>query len=185
VSVRFMHDGALKELPALLAALKVENPILVGHSDGASIALIHAGTYPVRGVALMAPHVFIEEFNLGSIRKITAGFETSGLKAGLGKYHRDPARTFHLWSDAWLDPEFRDWNIEAYLPRIRCPVLAIQGEADEYGTMAQLDAIARQVGGPCELLMLPDCGHSPHKDQPGRVLESLTGFIRKIIGKSA
>ena len=185
VSVRFMHDGALKELPALLAALKVENPVLVGHSDGASIALIYAGTFPVRGVALMAPHVFIEEFNLGSIRKITATFETSGLKAGLGKYHRDSARTFHLWSDAWLDPEFRDWNIEAYLPRIRCPVLAIQGEADEYGTMAQLDAIARQVGGPCELLKLPDCGHSPHKDQPGRVLASLTGFIRKIIGKSA
>jgi len=180
VSVRFMHDGALKELPSLLTALQIENPILVGHSDGASIALIYAGSFPVRGAAVMAPHVFIEEFNLRSIRKITAEFETSGLKAGLGKYHRDPAKTFHLWSDAWLDPEFREWNIEQYLPRIKCPVLAIQGEDDEYGTMAQLDAIRRQVSGPCELLKLPDCGHSPHKDQPERVLEAVAKFVRAL-----
>ena len=181
VGVRFMHDGALTELPALLAALNIENPVLVGHSDGASIALIHAGTYPVRGLALMAPHVFIEEFNLNSIRKITAGFETSGLKAGLGKYHRDPARTFHLWADAWLDPAFRDWNIEETLRRIKCPVLAIQGEADEYGTLAQLEAIARQVTGPCELLTLKDCGHSPFKDQPEKVLESISNFIGNLL----
>ena len=181
VSVRFMHDGALKELPALLEALQVENPILIGHSDGASIALIHAGTFPVRGVAVMAPHVFIERFNLRSIEKITSTFETSGLKAGLGKYHRDPARTFHLWSDAWLDPAFRDWNIEEVLPRIRCPVLAIQGEADEYGTMAQLDAIARQVGGPCERLQLPDCGHAPFKDAPEKVLTAIANFVRNIL----
>jgi len=181
-TVRFMHDGALKELPDVLAGLKVSNPILVGHSDGASIALIHAGTHPVRGVAVMAPHVFVEEFNLGSIAKIAADFETSGLKAGLGKYHTDPSKTFHLWADAWQDPAFKRWNIEEYLPRIACPVLAIQGEQDQYGTMAQLDAIAGQVRGPCELLKLPDCGHAPFKDQPEKVLASIVDFIGNILG---
>ncbi len=179
--VRFMHDGALKELPALLRALHIENPLLIGHSDGASIALIYAGSFPVRGLVVMAPHVFVEEFNLASIRKITASFETSGLKAGLAKYHRDAAKTFRLWSDAWLDPEFPKWNIEEYLPRIRCPLLAIQGEADEYGTMAQLQSIARQVKGPCELLTLPGCGHAPFKDKPEEVLKSVVSFVRKLL----
>lgn len=181
VGVEFMHDGALNELPELLENLNIENPILVGHSDGASIALIHAGTYQVRGVAAMAPHVFIEDICVESIGKAAREFETGGLREGLGKYHRNARKTFHLWADAWLDPEFRQWNIEEYLPRIKCPVLAIQGEADEYGTMAQLDAIARQVGGPCELVKLPDCGHSPHKDQPEKVLNSVVSFIQKIV----
>jgi pimeloyl-ACP methyl ester carboxylesterase len=180
--VRFMHDGALKELPDLLMNLKIVNPILVGHSDGASIALIYAGTHPVRGLAVMAPHVFVEEFNLKSIRDLNAGFETSGLAERLGKYHRDARKTFHLWADAWLDPEFRKWNIEEYLPGLRCPVLAIQGEGDQYGTMAQLDAIARQVKGSCERLMLPDCGHAPFRDQPEKVLKSVSDFIGKILG---
>jgi len=181
VGVEFMHDGALNELPELLENLAIENPILIGHSDGASIALIYAGRHPVRGVAVMAPHVFIEDICVASIDKAARQFETSGLREGLGKYHRDARKTFHLWADAWLDPAFRQWNIEEYLPRIKCPVLAIQGEADEYGTMAQLDAIARQVGGPCELLKLPDCGHSPHKDQPKRVLQAVVDFTKSIL----
>ncbi len=181
VGVRFMHDGALKELPALLKNLGIANPILVGHSDGASIALIYAGTHPVRGVAVMAPHVFIEDICVSSIEKAARVFATTDLPRRLGKYHRDPAKTFHLWADAWLDPAFRAWNIEESLPAIRCPVLAIQGEGDEYGTMAQLDAIAKQVGGSCELLKLPHCGHSPHKDQPERVLEAVTGFIKRVL----
>jgi len=181
VGVDFMHDGALNELPELLEILQVENPILVGHSDGASIALIHAGTYATRGVAVLAPHVFVEDSGLKSIKAINDSFETSGLSERLGKYHRNAGKTFHLWADAWLDPEFRKWNIEDYLPRIKCPVLAIQGEQDEYGTMAQLDAIAKQAGGPCELLKLPDCGHSPHKDQPEKVLAAVTGFIQGIL----
>jgi pimeloyl-ACP methyl ester carboxylesterase len=180
VGAEFMHDGALNELPELLENLNIEHPILVGHSDGASIALIHAGTYLVRAVAVMAPHVFIEDICVESIDKAARQFETSGLREGLGKYHRDAGKTFHLWADAWLDPAFRQWNIEEYLPRIKCPVLAIQGEADEYGTMAQLDAIARQVGGPCELLKLPECGHSPHKDQPEAVLGKLSDFVRSL-----
>jgi len=180
VGVEFMHDAALNELPELLENLGVVNPVLVGHSDGASIALIHAGTYPVRGVAVLAPHVFIEDVCVESIRKAAKQFEASGLRQGLGKYHRDAGKTFHLWADAWLDPAFRNWNIEACLPRIQCPLLAIQGEDDEYGTMAQLDAIAARAGGPCELLKLPACGHSPHKDQPEKVLHAVTGFIKGL-----
>lgn len=179
VGVEFMHDGALNELPELLENLGIADPILIGHSDGASIALIHAGTYQVRGVAVMAPHVFIEDICVDSIQKATNQFQTSDLAERLGKYHRNARKTFHLWADAWLDPEFRKWNIEEYLPRIKCPVLAIQGEDDEYGTMAQLDAIAAQVGGPCELLKLPACGHSPHKDQPEKVLKVLVEFVRR------
>ena len=178
VGAEFMHDGALNELPELLENLNIEHPILVGHSDGASIALIHAGTYQVRGVAVMAPHVFIEDVCVKSIAEARRQFETTDLPQRLGKYHRDSWKTFYLWADAWLDPAFLDWNIEEYLPRIKCPVLAIQGEADEYGTMAQLDAIARQAGGPCELLKLPQCGHSPHKDQPERTLQAVVNFVR-------
>jgi len=181
VGVEFMHDGALNELPELLENLRIDNPVLVGHSDGASIALIHAGTYPVRAVAVMAPHVFIEDVCVESIEKATAAFDTSGLSKRLGKYHRDARKTFHLWADAWLDPEFRKWNIEEYLPRIKCPVLAIQGEDDEYGTMAQLDAIAARAGGPCELLKLPQCGHSPHRDQPEKVLQAVAAFIERLL----
>ena len=182
VGVEFMHDGALNELPELLENLNIDDPVLIGHSDGASIALIHAGTYRVRGVAVMAPHVFIEDICVDSIQKATNQFQTSDLAERLGKYHRNARKTFHLWADAWLDPEFRKWNIEEYLPRIKCPVLAIQGEDDEYGTMAQLDAIAAQVGGPCELLKLPGCGHSPHKDQPERTLQALVDFVRRNCG---
>ena len=176
--VRFMHEAALVELPELLARLDVTEPVLVGHSDGASIALVHAGAgHPVRALALLAPHVFVEDVCLRSIEAAREQFETGELRARLGRYHRDPARTFHLWNDAWLDPEFRAWNIEEYLPAIRCPVLAVQGEDDAYGTMAQLDAVARGVRGPCELVKLPRCGHAPHVDQPVATLAALVRFL--------
>jgi len=182
VGIDFMHREALFFLPEIFSQLKIQNPVLVGHSDGASIALIHAGAgHPVRGIALMAPHVFAEEHGLKSIRNVKGTFETTDLPERLAKYHRDARKSFYLWNDAWLDPAFKDWNIEQYLPGIRCPVLAIQGEQDEYGTMAQLEAIRRQVGGPCELLKLPACGHSPQRDQPDKVLQALVRFIKGIL----
>lgn len=179
--VRFMHREGLEVLPEVLKELHVGNPVLVGHSDGASIALIHAGAgNPVRGLVLMAPHVFVEEFNLASIRKAKEAFETTDLPQRLGRYHRDARKTFYLWNDAWLDPEFERWNIEEYLPGIHCPLLAMQGEDDAYGTMAQLEAIRRQVRGPCELLKLPECGHSPHRDRPEECLRAVVEFIDSI-----
>lgn len=177
----FMHREALESLPALLRALQVDNPVLVGHSDGASIALIHAGAgHAVQGVVAMAPHVFVEDISVRSIADVARAFETTDLPQRLGKYHRDPRKTFYLWIDAWLDPAFRNWNIEASLAGIRCPLLAIQGKADQYGTLAQVEAIARQAGGGCQVLKLPDCGHSPHKDQPEKTLAAIAGFVKGL-----
>jgi pimeloyl-ACP methyl ester carboxylesterase len=181
VTARFMHDEALVALPELLAKLKIDSPVLVGHSDGASIALIYAGAgHPVRGLALMAPHVFVEEIGIRSIERVRQQFETTDLPQRLARYHRDARRTFYLWNDAWLDPRFRHWNIEEYLPSVSVPVLAIQGVDDEYGTMAQLKSIRKRIKGSCELVELADCGHSPHRDQPQAVLEAITRFIRGI-----
>jgi pimeloyl-ACP methyl ester carboxylesterase len=178
VSVRFMHDEALVALPGLLAKLKIDSPVLVGHSDGASIALIYAGAgHRARGLALMAPHVFVEDIGIRSIERVRQQFETTDLPQRLGRYHRDARRTFYLWNDAWLDPQFRHWNIEEYLPSVSVPVLAIQGQDDEYGTMAQLRSIGERVKGSCELLDLADCGHAPHRDQPQAVLAALARFV--------
>ena len=181
-TVRFMHDEALKALPQVLSSLGIENPVLVGHSDGASIALIHAGAgHAVKGVVAMAPHVLIEPICIESIRKAVKTFETTDLPQRLGRYHRDVAKTFYGWADVWRDSDFVSWDIRAdYLGGIRCPVLAIQGYGDEYGTMAQLDEIAAGVKGPCELLKLEDCGHTPFRDQPEKTLAAVTAFVRKI-----
>lgn len=177
-SIRFMHEEALEALPQVLAALDIEAPILVGHSDGASIALIYAGAgHPVRGLALMAPHVFVEPICTESIVEARRQFETTDLAQRLGRYHRDPRKSFYLWADVWLDPEFPGWNIEEYLPGVDCPLLVIQGYDDQYGTMAQLDAIARQVRGPCELVKLEGCGHSPFRDQPTASQEAIVRFV--------
>jgi pimeloyl-ACP methyl ester carboxylesterase len=183
-AVRFMHDEALRALPDLLESLAVEQPILIGHSDGASIALIHAGAgYQVRGVVAMAPHVFIEPVCLTSIDEAAHTFETTDLAARLARYHRDARKTFYGWADVWLDPEFKGWDIrDEYLPNIRCPVLAIQGYDDEYGTMAQLDDIARRVQGPCELLKLESCGHAPFRDQPAKTLDAVVRFVNSGTG---
>jgi len=181
-TVRFMHDEALSALPQILLNLRIERPILVGHSDGASIALIHTGAgHAVRGVAVMAPHVFIEPVCISSIVAAAAKFESSDLPQRLGRYHRDPRKTFYGWADVWRDGAFEAWDIrDEYLPGIRCPVLAIQGREDQYGTMAQLDEIAARVKGPCQLLKLEKCGHSPFRDQPEHTLEAVAGFIAKL-----
>jgi len=179
-TIRFMHDEALRSLPDLFLNLDIKNPVLIGHSDGASIALIHAGGgFPVKAVVAMAPHVFIEPLCLKSIDKAAASFEKGDLEKGLAKYHRDARKTFYGWADVWLDPGFTSWDIrDDYLPGIECPVLAIQGEDDEYGTMAQLDDLKSRVKR-CELLKLPDCGHSPFKDQPEKVLSAIRSFVEK------
>lgn len=180
-TVRFMHDEALIALPELLRELEIESPILVGHSDGASISLIYAGAHPVRGVVAMAPHVFIEPLCLKSIDKAAEAFEKTDLKERLGKYHRDARKTFYGWADVWLEAEFKGWDIRGdYLPAIRCPVLAIQGHDDIYGTMAQLDEIKNRVKGPCELMKLEDCGHAPFREQPEKTLAAVTRFIKGL-----
>lgn len=181
--VDYMHREALESLPELLAKLGIVRPILVGHSDGASIALIYAGSNDaVRGLALFAPHVFVEEISVKSIAEAAIAFELTELQEKLARHHADPRRTFYGWNDVWLHPEFRRWNIEAFLPRIACPVLVIQGHDDAYGTMAQVDAIAAQVKGPCEVVRLAECGHSPHRDQPERTLEAIAAFVRRLAG---
>jgi pimeloyl-ACP methyl ester carboxylesterase len=175
--VDFMHREALESLPALLVALGVERPILIGHSDGASIALIHAGAgHPVQGLVAMAPHVFVEDISIEGIVAAKQAYETTDLPQKLARHHRDARRTFYGWNDVWLAPAFRSWNIESVLPAVQCPLLVIQGYGDEYGTMAQVDAIARQAGGPVEVLKLRQCGHSPQKEQPQIVARAIVAF---------
>ncbi len=175
--VDYMHREALETLPELLATLGIERPVLVGHSDGASIALIHAGAgHPLRGLIALAPHVFVEDISVESIAAAKVAFETTDLPERLARHHTDARRTFYGWNDIWLHPDFRRWNIEAFLPAIRCPVLAIQGREDQYGTIAQVDAIAAKVAGPCEVVMLEKCGHSLHRDQPEATLEAIVRF---------
>lgn len=177
----FMHDEALEVLPALLKEMEPGGaPILVGHSDGASIALIHAGSNPVSGLVLLSPHVFVEPESIAGIEGALERFETTNLAERMARHHADPEATFRGWNDIWLDPAFRDWNIENSLPAITCPVLLIQGMDDEYGTTAQLDAVEAGVRGPVQRLELPDCGHSPHLSRPGEVLGAVTEFIQSL-----
>ncbi|MEP7182916.1 MAG: alpha/beta hydrolase [Betaproteobacteria bacterium] len=179
--VRYMHDEALVALPELLDRLRIERPILVGHSDGASIALIHAGNggRAVTGLALMAPHVRVENISVASIAAAKVAYETADLRAKLARFHADVDSAFRGWNDIWLHPDFRAWNIEDCLPRVACPVLAIQGVDDEYGTLDQLARIGRGIAD-AELVELPDCRHSPHRDQPDAVIGIITRFVDRI-----
>jgi pimeloyl-ACP methyl ester carboxylesterase len=172
----FMHEEALHVLPELLARLGISAPVLVGHSDGASIALIHAAHHSVRGVVAIAPHVFVEELSLAEIRRARDAYVTGLLKERLARHHRDPDAAFYGWNDVWLHPEFRTWDITDEIPRIDCPLLLIQGERDQYGTMAQLDAIERAASAPLERLHL-DCGHSPAVEKPHETVEAIVRWI--------
>ncbi|MEP6608217.1 MAG: alpha/beta hydrolase [Burkholderiaceae bacterium] len=187
--VDYMHSQAIDVLPAFLHAVGIdtqsEPPWLIGHSDGASIALIHAAAFPQRvaGLVALAPHVFVEDLSIKSIERarevyVTTDTHTPGLAVKLGRYHRDPDSAFWGWNDVWLDPAFRAWNIEDWLQSIAKPVLAVQGEDDEYGTMAQLDSITMHVPH-AQILTLADCGHSPQRDQPQRVIEATLEFIER------
>ena len=181
-AVDYMHREALDTLPELLSTLSIRDPILIGHSDGASIALIYAGARcgPLLGAVLMAPHVFVEEITVASIAQARVAFETTDLGRKLARYHDDPVATFYGWNDIWLRPEFRSWNIEEYLPRVVAPLLLIQGMNDQYGTRAQVDAIARQVSGPVDLIMLDQCGHLPHVDQAEETEKAMARFVDGI-----
>ena len=181
-TVRYMHDEALTVLPQFLDALEIEKPILFGHSDGGSIALIYAGGSgrPVSGVVALAPHVMVEDVSVNSIAAAKVAYETTNLREKLARHHDNVDGVFWGWNDIWLSADFRAWNIEEYLPGIGCPVLAIQGEDDEYGTMEQIRRIERGVSH-VETLCLADCHHSPHREQPERVLEAVAGWMPTVI----
>jgi pimeloyl-ACP methyl ester carboxylesterase len=179
--VTFMHHEGEVALPELLDKLQITQPILLGHSDGGSIALIFAGKYPdaVRALILEAPHVFVEDLSVASITQAKVNYLTTDLAQKLRRYHAHVDATFWGWNDIWLNPAFRSWNIEEYLPHITCPVLCIQGEQDEYGTKAQVDAVAARVPG-TQVLMLPDCTHSPHRDQSDKTLQVIAEFVARV-----
>jgi pimeloyl-ACP methyl ester carboxylesterase len=179
-TVHYMHHEALSVLPQFLDALDIANPILFGHSDGGSIALIHAGgsRRQVSGVIALAPHVFVEEVSIRSIGAAKLAYETTDLPARLGRHHDDVDGVFWGWNNIWLDPAFRAWNIEEYLPSIACGVLAIQGEQDEYGTMEQIDRIERGAVN-VQLCRLERCRHSPHRDRPDAVIEEVTHWMQR------
>jgi len=183
--VRFMHDEALNTLPQVLDAFDIRDAILIGHSDGGSIALIHAGGIRdarVKGLILLAPHVFVEDLGLDSIRRIRDDFRNGDLRQRLQRYHgKNTDTAFWGWNDVWLNSDFRSWNIEEYLPRISVPVLLIQGDDDQYGTRAQIEAIERGVVGPSQKLLLENCGHSPHLDQFEQTLAAINTFVRSLL----
>jgi pimeloyl-ACP methyl ester carboxylesterase len=180
--VDFMHQQAHEVLPALLAALGIdparETVYLFGHSDGASIALLHAARFggQLAGVVALAPHILVEDITITSIEKARDAYRTTDLKQRLSRHHRDPDSAFWGWNQIWLDPRFKAWTIEDALAAIGCPVLAIQGMDDEYGTMMQIDGIAARLPG-TRLVKLAQCGHSPHKDQPSQVIAAVHQFV--------
>jgi pimeloyl-ACP methyl ester carboxylesterase len=176
-----MHEEARHVLPALLDTLGIKRPLLLGHSEGGSIALIHASNHPVAGLALMAPHAFVEDITVRSIAHVRETFETSGLRGRLAKYHTRVEDAFYGWADIWLDPAFRNWSIEALCRQVTAPVLLIQGRDDDYGTLAQVERIKAQTQGPAEILVLEKCGHSPHRDQEAAVLDSIAGFAAGLM----
>lgn len=179
----FMHQQAREVLPALLRALHAPARYhLFGHSDGASIALIHAASFPERvaSATVLAPHIFVEPISTTNIKAARRAYTEGDLRAKLARYHADVDSAFWGWNDIWLAPAFRTWSLRDLLPAIRCPVLAVQGEDDQYGTMAQIDGIAAALGpGQCQRLKLRHCGHSAHKDQPDAVIHATRAFLRQ------
>lgn len=174
----FMHRQAIEVLPALFAQLGVERPWLFGHSDGGSIALLYAAHFPdqVSGVVAVAPHIFVEDVSIANISAAREAYLKGDLRSRLGRYHADVDSAFWGWNDIWLDPAFRDWNIEDELGSINCPVIAIQGEGDEYGTLEQVHGIVRRYRS-ARLSVLAECGHSPHRDQPAALSREAAQFI--------
>ncbi len=180
----YMHEEAREVLPAVLDQAGTRKAILVGHSDGASIAAIYAGSrqdFRVRGLALIAPHFFVEDVSVTSIEAARDAYETGDLRARLAKYHRDVDVAFRGWNGAWLDQNFRSWRIDEFLPYIRVPILIVQGEDDEYGTRAHVAVAQEETYCPVEVLMLPGARHSPQVDRPEETLAAIAEFVRRVL----
>jgi len=177
----YMREEARTWLPAVLNAHRIRRPILLGHSDGASIALIHASDplHLVRGVIALAPHVMVEDLTISGIERARGQFLESDLRARLAPYHADVDGAFWGWNRAWLDPAFREWNIESLLPSIGAPVLVIQGTDDEYGTVAQAERIQRAIQN-FEYLEIPQCGHAPQRSHKSVVVDAVRRFVRRL-----
>ena len=178
-SVDFMAEQANDVLPKLFASVGIERPWLFGHSDGGSIALLYAAHHPTAGVVAVAPHLFVEDVSLASIAAARAAYESGALRERLARHHADVDSAFYGWNDAWLAPEFRDWDIEREVAAVRCPVLAVQGEDDEYGTLAQVRKLALLLPHSTRLVEMADCGHSPHRDQPEALMLEAGRFIEE------
>jgi pimeloyl-ACP methyl ester carboxylesterase len=174
----FMHEEALEVLPEVLARLGLEAPVLVGHSDGASIALIYAAHHDPTAVVAIAPHVFVEEFSIEEIRRARERYLNGGLRERMARHHRDPDAAFFGWNDVWLHPDFPRWSIVEEIAAIEAPLLLIQGERDEYGTMAQLDAIEDAAKAPVARVHL-DCGHAPPVERPIETVDAITRWIEQ------
>jgi pimeloyl-ACP methyl ester carboxylesterase len=175
----FFHEEANAVLPAVLRQVGAQDPILLGHSDGASIALIHAVTHPLRGLVLMAPHVVVEEITIDAIRETRGRFETGDLRERLARHHDDPEIAFRNWCDVWLDPAFRDWTLESEAESVDCPVLLIQGTDDPYGTLEQLDRIEERVRGPARRVIVPG-GHALHREASAQLAREVTRFLEEV-----
>jgi pimeloyl-ACP methyl ester carboxylesterase len=177
----FFHEEAYEVLPELLQQLDVDEPVLVGHSDGASIALVHAGAHRVCALILFAPHVVVEDVTLDAIREARRTFESGELRERLSRHHDHPDLAFRGWCDVWLDPSFRTWTLEPDAERVECPLLLIQGVDDPYGSLDQLDRIEARVQGPIFRKVVPG-GHSPHRDARDEVLDELVRFLERVDG---
>lgn len=179
----YMQREAAEVLPEVLDAIGFKRGILLGHSDGASIAAIHAASVMdvrIRGIGLIAPHFFTEPEVLASITEAKAQYEKGDLRRRLARHHTDVDNAFRGWSDAWLDPDFKSWNIEGFIGSIRSPILAIRGRDDQYGTIGQIEALVNGACAPLNVEVLEDCGHSPHIEQPDRTLAILNDFLARI-----
>jgi pimeloyl-ACP methyl ester carboxylesterase len=184
----YMHDEALTMLPRVLDATGVQRAVLIGHSDGGSIAAIHAGAVRdprVLGVVLIAAHFFVEELNIASIAAIKASYEEGDLRSRLARYHRDVEVAFHGWNDAWLDPRFRAFDITEHAARIRVPVLALQGAEDPYGTAEQLRVLERVAHCPVETHLITGARHAPHLEAPEATLAAVVPFVRSVLMEAA
>ncbi len=180
----YMHVEALQVLPQLLDAIGFRRGLLVGHSDGASIAAIYAGgsgDHRIRGVAMIAPHFVVEDISVASIAEIKQAYETTDLRTKLARWHKDVDNAFHGWNGAWLDAEFRDWDISDYLAYIRIPVAILQGADDQYGTLRQIEIARQECYCPVDVTIIPGAGHSPHREAPEATLKTIAEFASAIL----